>query len=154
MSASAAPLNKPAILSDASEFRPAMNGTTTPPTEEEENVEDAFKSLKLSASRDGPRGPHHDIAPSTHTKSERARTAIALDQSLQHSRAARPALPNGTLSTVNGLTTPQMSRPATPYTMNPPVDFDGLSWPSVGTKARLEASPAEAQQRLDNLSGA
>lgn len=25
--------------------------------------------------------------------------------------------------------TPTASRPASPYTMNPPIDFDGLSWP-------------------------
>ena len=23
-----------------------------------------------------------------------------------------------------------ISRPASPYTLNPPIDFDGLSWPS------------------------
>ena len=28
------------------------------------------------------------------------------------------------------LTTPIHSRPASPYTLNPPIDFDGLSWPS------------------------
>lgn len=27
-------------------------------------------------------------------------------------------------------TTPVPSRPASPYTLNPPIDFDGLSWPS------------------------
>ena len=27
-------------------------------------------------------------------------------------------------------TTPAVSRPASPYTLNPPMDFDGLSWPS------------------------
>ena len=26
-------------------------------------------------------------------------------------------------------TTPVVSRPASPYTLNPPIDFDGLSWP-------------------------
>lgn len=25
---------------------------------------------------------------------------------------------------------PMLSRPASPYTLNPPIDFDGLSWPS------------------------
>lgn len=25
---------------------------------------------------------------------------------------------------------PTLSRPASPYTLNPPIDFDGLSWPS------------------------
>jgi GTP cyclohydrolase I len=24
-----------------------------------------------------------------------------------------------------------LSRPASPYTLNPPIDFDGLSWPSM-----------------------
>lgn len=27
--------------------------------------------------------------------------------------------------------TPVVSRPASPYTLNPPIDFDGLSWPSM-----------------------
>jgi GTP cyclohydrolase I len=26
---------------------------------------------------------------------------------------------------------PQISRPASPYTQNPPIDFEGLSWPSA-----------------------
>ncbi|KAF8528663.1 hypothetical protein BDD12DRAFT_638619, partial [Trichophaea hybrida] len=47
-----------------------------------------------------------------------------------------------------------ISRPATPYTLNPPVDFDGLSWPSLGTRARLEATPDEQKTRLATLSGA
>jgi GTP cyclohydrolase I len=38
----------------------------------------------------------------------------------------------------------------------PPVDFDGLSWPSTGTLARLheKESPEEAQARLQKLAGA
>ena len=28
------------------------------------------------------------------------------------------------------LSTPNSGRPASPYTLNPPIDFDGLSWPS------------------------
>ncbi|KAK5088424.1 GTP cyclohydrolase 1 [Lithohypha guttulata] len=46
------------------------------------------------------------------------------------------------------------SRPASPYTLNPPIDFDGLSWPCPGTRARLEQSPEQAQERLDKLAGA
>ncbi|CCX09304.1 GTP cyclohydrolase I [Pyronema domesticum] len=46
------------------------------------------------------------------------------------------------------------SRPSTPYTMNPPVDLDGLSWPSIGTRARLEASPEEQTERVEKMSGA
>ena len=29
-----------------------------------------------------------------------------------------------------GPTAQATSRPASPYTLNPPIDFDGLSWPS------------------------
>jgi GTP cyclohydrolase IA len=47
-----------------------------------------------------------------------------------------------------------LSRPASPYTLNPPIDFDGLSWPSVGTRERLDQTPEQAQARLDKLAGA
>nr|POE72823.1 gtp cyclohydrolase 1 [Quercus suber] len=55
--------------------------------------------------------------------------------------------------------------PATPLAVNhsepslsqhPAVDFDGLSWPSVGTLARMQdrESPEDAQKRLKKLSDA
>ena len=47
-----------------------------------------------------------------------------------------------------------ISRPASPYTLNPPIDFDGLSWPCPGTRERLDQTPLEAQQRLDKLASA
>ncbi|KAJ5981373.1 hypothetical protein N7499_001617 [Penicillium canescens] len=47
-----------------------------------------------------------------------------------------------------------VSRPASPYTMNPPIDFDGLSWPCPGTRQRLESTPEETDQRIEKLSGA
>ncbi|KAF1981749.1 GTP cyclohydrolase I [Aulographum hederae CBS 113979] len=50
--------------------------------------------------------------------------------------------------------TPSLSRPESPYTQYPTIDFDGLSWPSVGTKARLEATPEEAEERRHKLTGA
>ncbi|MCJ1250689.1 GTP cyclohydrolase 1 [Trapelia coarctata] len=46
------------------------------------------------------------------------------------------------------------SRPASPYTLNPPIDFDGLSWPSLGTRERLESTPEQAAERLAKLEGA
>ncbi|RMZ84079.1 hypothetical protein DV737_g1258, partial [Chaetothyriales sp. CBS 132003] len=46
------------------------------------------------------------------------------------------------------------SRPASPYTLNPPIDFDGLSWPSLGTRERLDQTPEQAQARLSKLAGA
>ncbi|KAI9827699.1 MAG: GTP cyclohydrolase I [Sarea resinae] len=51
-------------------------------------------------------------------------------------------------------TPPSSTRPASPYTLNPPIDFDGLSWPSLGTRDRLEATPGQADERLKKLSGA
>ncbi|KAI5780352.1 GTP cyclohydrolase I [Peziza echinospora] len=51
-------------------------------------------------------------------------------------------------------TSPSHSRPESPYTLNPPIDYDGLSWPSVGTRARLESKPEDHAARLEKLSGA
>lgn len=54
------------------------------------------------------------------------------------------------------LTPPTTSRSMSPITANPTVDFEGLSWPSIGTLGRLNErdSPEEAQARLEKLSGA
>ncbi|RAH48431.1 GTP cyclohydrolase I [Aspergillus aculeatinus CBS 121060] len=46
------------------------------------------------------------------------------------------------------------SRPASPYTLFPPIDFDGLSWPCPGTRARLESTPEENEERIKKLAGA
>lgn len=50
--------------------------------------------------------------------------------------------------------TPAASRPHSPFTQHPTVDFDGLSWPSIGTRDRLEQTPEQAQERVQKLSGA
>lgn len=64
-----------------------------------------------------------------------------------------------------------VSRPASPYTLNPPIDFDGLSWPcksiaprfllcsnhlrlGPGTRQRLESTPEETEERVKKLAGA
>lgn len=54
------------------------------------------------------------------------------------------------------LTPPATSRSISPFTQNPTVDFDGLSWPSVGTLDRLRERehPEDAEVRLAKLSGA
>ncbi|KAF1969618.1 GTP cyclohydrolase I [Bimuria novae-zelandiae CBS 107.79] len=46
------------------------------------------------------------------------------------------------------------SRAHSPYTQHPTIDFDGLSWPSKGTRERKEATAEEKEQRLVKLSGA
>ena len=54
------------------------------------------------------------------------------------------------------LTPPATSRSHSPFTATPTVDFDGLSWPSTGTLARLHehGNQEEAELRLQKLSGA
>ncbi|KAK5120887.1 GTP cyclohydrolase 1 [Meristemomyces frigidus] len=54
------------------------------------------------------------------------------------------------------LTPPATSRSISPFTANPTVDFEGLSWPSVGTLDRLRerTHPEVAEARLQKLSGA
>ncbi|KAL1970767.1 hypothetical protein VTN77DRAFT_2601 [Rasamsonia byssochlamydoides] len=47
-----------------------------------------------------------------------------------------------------------VSRPASPYTLVPPIDFDGLSWPCPGTRARLESTPEQTEERIKKLAGA
>jgi len=54
------------------------------------------------------------------------------------------------------MTPPATSRSMSPFTANPTIDFDGLSWPSVGTLARLHERkhPQDADTRLKKLAGA
>lgn len=68
---------------------------------------------------------------------------VSLREPARDDRDEPPATPPATAS-----------RPASPYTANPPIDFDGLSWPCIGTRERLEQTPEEAQARLDKLAGA
>lgn len=49
---------------------------------------------------------------------------------------------------------PLNTRPASPYTLNPPIDSDGLSWPSPGARQRLESSPEEASRREKRIAEA
>ncbi|EMD84728.1 hypothetical protein COCC4DRAFT_37621 [Bipolaris maydis ATCC 48331] len=46
------------------------------------------------------------------------------------------------------------SRAHSPYTQHPTIDFDGLSWPSKGTRHRKEATDEEKAENLKKLSGA
>jgi GTP cyclohydrolase IA len=55
------------------------------------------------------------------------------------------------------LTPPLTSRSISPATnASPAIEFDGLSWPSIGTQDRLQErkNPEEAEARLAKLSGA
>lgn len=45
--------------------------------------------------------------------------------------------------------TPVVSRPASPYTLNPPIDFDGLSWPSTRNLLSTDITGARLVANLD-----
>ncbi|KAG0634139.1 hypothetical protein HOY80DRAFT_895426 [Tuber brumale] len=75
-------------------------------------------------------GPANDIVPTESTTNQRRRTSVALALGDAHPRAELEA------------------------SRRQFIDYDGLSWPSSGTRERLEATPAEAEARLEKLSGA
>ncbi|KAK6352633.1 GTP cyclohydrolase 1, variant 2 [Orbilia blumenaviensis] len=53
-----------------------------------------------------------------------------------------------------GAHTPAVSRPESPFRLATPVDYDGLSWPSTGTRARLDESEEEKAARIKKMAGA
>jgi hypothetical protein len=135
----------PVITSPTPRRDSFVNGT--PNAISDDSATDLFQSLKISSSRDDGNGPQHDVAVNSHTHNERVKTAMALGE--------RTGPLPGPLVSTNGhnghnslgiVTPPQNSRPNTPYTMNPPVDFDGLSWPSESLGGQSTAF-GEANQR-------
>lgn len=50
--------------------------------------------------------------------------------------------------------TPLNIKPVTPFTLKAPVEADGFSWPSVGTRKRADETPEEEQQRVDRIASA
>lgn len=83
---------------------------------------------------------------------------ITANGAIRNPVAVRPTLrdpPRDPRDQGGPLTPPAtVSRPASPYTLNPPIDFDGLSWPCPGTRARLESTPEQNEERIKKLSGA
>ena len=81
-------------------------------------------------------------------KKERQRLAAAIESTSRKRQRTDSVLSNGNIDSVpsdlltinepardvrDQATPPDalsQSRPSSPYTLNPPVDFDGLSWPS------------------------
>lgn len=50
--------------------------------------------------------------------------------------------------------TPLQTRAASPCTLNPPIDSDGLSWPSKGARARIELTLDESKEREKRIASA
>lgn len=95
--------------------------------------------------------------PNGHTKSEKApakQYTEVEDQDLEDIESRVAAARD---ETEEAPLTPPANGAMSPFiTSAPAVDFDGLSWPSTGTLARLQEkeSPEEAQARLQKLAGA
>lgn len=50
--------------------------------------------------------------------------------------------------------TPLQTRAASPCTLNPPIDSDGLSWPLKGARARIDQSGEESKARETRIAAA
>lgn len=91
------------------------------------------------------------LPPNAHVNgagySTTAQTSISHNGPLTHH-------PKPTKKPLRALDSPLGTRPASPYTLNPPIDSDGLSWPSVGARKRIESTPEEAQIREKKISDA
>jgi GTP cyclohydrolase I len=96
------------------------------------------------------------IAAAADTTSDHVTTTTTSSSASAAVAAAAPSI----------ITSPEQAHPPSPpitsrscspvISANPTIDFEGLSWPSMGTLARLQEreSPAEAAARLKKLTGA
>ncbi|ETN36515.1 GTP cyclohydrolase I [Cyphellophora europaea CBS 101466] len=112
---------------DRPDFLPAMPSSASAPYNHEDPLD----------------GYVDQAIPNSTSPPKDLKNAVSLKEPPRDVRDEAPPTPPSTAT-----------RPASPYTLNPPIDFDGLSWPSIGTRARLEQTPEEAQARLNKLSGA
>lgn len=55
---------------------------------------------------------------------------------------------------VRALSPLNQKRVGSPYTANPPIDYDGLSWPSIGARKRLESTEEEKAAREKRIADA
>ncbi|KAL2220298.1 GTP cyclohydrolase I [Thermoascus aurantiacus ATCC 26904] len=130
---------------------PLSNSTSARDARERESLASSIRSSFT------PRTPAEFDSPSARTMSQ-SNDATSASGVARESNPARPTLndpprdPRDEAAPLTPATT--VSRPASPYTLNPPIDFDGLSWPCPGTRARLESTPEQTQERIKKLAGA
>lgn len=62
-------------------------------------------------------------------------------------------IPRGYPKYIEHLTRLSDPRPSSLY-KNPPIDWDGLSWPSIGARERLESSDVEKEARVTRIADA
>ncbi|KAJ5280331.1 hypothetical protein N7478_005703 [Penicillium angulare] len=129
-------------------------GTTARDVRERESLN---SSIRSSFAPRVPAGLGFDVEAAA-TPSDDATVREAAEAPTALATRGRPTLngpPRDPRDEGGPLTPPAtVSRPASPYTLNPPIDFDGLSWPCPGTRQRLDSTPEENEERLKKLSGA
>ncbi|KAK6347071.1 GTP cyclohydrolase 1 [Orbilia brochopaga] len=121
-----------------------------PPPPHHLEINPLFRSIAASTSAYPHLHPRPLLDPPTDYK------AIPATAQQQQS-PARFQLTNGTASSAlnaYGAHTPAVSRPASPFSLATPVDYDGLSWPSIGTRARLDETEEEKAARIQKMTGA
>ncbi|KAL5355312.1 hypothetical protein BJX96DRAFT_141086 [Aspergillus floccosus] len=136
------------LLNGGSPLHPSSSGRDA---RERESLNTSIRSSfapRIPAEFDLPESAAHPVSAS-----------LANDDGPVHgSDTAKPTLndpPRDPRDEGGALTPPSaVSRPASPYTLYPPIDFDGLSWPCPGTRARLESSPEQTEERIQKLAGA
>ncbi|KAI5958499.1 uncharacterized protein KGF55_005759 [Candida pseudojiufengensis] len=52
------------------------------------------------------------------------------------------------------INSPLQTRQASPLILNPPIDSDGLSWPSQGARSRIDQTPEQALERENKIANA
>lgn len=149
------PKPKPAIpshlLNGSSPLNSSLSSSANSRARERENLTSSIRSTYRRRSVidiDGsPEAAHYPRTKSWESQRDATSTADSTNVLMKEpARDVRDEAP---------LTPPiTASRPASPYTLNPPIDFDGLSWPCLGTRERLEQTPEQARERLEKLAGA
>ena len=104
---------------------------------EELHIDDASRPAHLSVSQKRTAGQYEEVA-------DEDIEDIELKVAARDARDEAPMTPPATSGTMS------------PGTATPTADFEGLSWPSVGTLDRLRerSHPEDAEARLQKLSGA
>ncbi|OCK75318.1 GTP cyclohydrolase I [Lepidopterella palustris CBS 459.81] len=98
---------------------------------------------------DAPNGHNNSTHPSSKSDQKSGRNKPkALPEHIEEENARDPR------DEVASTTPLAMSRAQSPYTQHPTIDFDGLSWPSRGTRERKEATDEQKDERLEKLAEA
>src|SRR5687768_11742082 len=119
------------IRSSFAPRREALDATELDSGSEEESVSRGQSNSTATATINK-NGDHSNSATTTKYSSSsgnsKDNTGIAADHGSTTAKTSLSEPPRDPRDQAAAIT-PTLSRPASPYTLNPPIDFDGLSWP-------------------------